>query len=107
MENIPLFEVDVVLRVSVLSVAFCLFRFPIPTLKDGITIGGTIEVIVVALVGDTDVDGIIGFMVGVWAGISNVALGIFKPSVGDDWIGKVSFVEPESFVSKHCWSSPN
>ena len=41
---------------SAFSELFCLHRVPIPTLKDGITIGDTIEVIVVALVVDIEVE---------------------------------------------------
>ena len=41
---------------SVFSELFCLLTFPIPTLNDGITIGDTIEVIVVALLVDIEVE---------------------------------------------------
>ena len=41
---------------SAFSELFCLLMFPIPTLNDGITIGDTIEVIVVALLVDIEVE---------------------------------------------------
>ena len=66
---------------SVFSVAFGLLRAPIPTLKEGITIGDTIDVIVVALA----VAIVVGAIVALLSSASGVILVILIPAVVDDF----------------------
>ena len=80
---------------SAFSEIFCLLKVPIPTLKDGITIGDTIEVIVVALVVDIEVETAID----VFSGTSDVMLLIVRSLLFEDgWLSIVSLVDVIVFV---------